>query len=157
MAVRLRQRSSSIESGATARRSTPATSYIPTCRGCGRYWQASPSACAGPTAARLDMLRRATALWRDEEPLQGLTGPWIDGSRQRLRQQWLSAVISRYDLELGHGQHVAMIDELTGLVQRNPTVEPLAGQLMIALHRSGRHCEALDTYQRTRAALIEIG
>ncbi len=106
-------------------------------------------------AARLDMLRRATALWRDEEPLQGLTGPWIDGSRQRLRQQWLSAVISRYDLELGHGQHVAMIDELTGLVQRNPTVEPLAGQLMIALHRSGRHCEALDTYQRTRAALIE--
>jgi DNA-binding SARP family transcriptional activator len=51
-----------------------------------------------------------------------------------------------------------LIVELDALLAQHPTREHLAGQLMLALYRSGRQADALEVYQRTRAHLAgELG
>lgn len=104
--------------------------------------------------ARLRLLRRASNLWQGE-PLGGLDGDWIQRTRDRLHQQWLSVVIDRVKLEMDLGQHATLVTELSDVVSAHPAVEPLVGQLMVALHRCGRHTEALEVFRRTRALMIE--
>ena len=49
--------------------------------------------------------------------------------------------------------HVELVAELDALVRRHPHRERLRGQLMLALYRSGRHAEALESYQAFRRML----
>ncbi|MGK5523305.1 AfsR/SARP family transcriptional regulator, partial [Micromonospora sp. URMC 107] len=46
-----------------------------------------------------------------------------------------------------------VVGELTGLVRRYPLRERLRGQLMLALHRSGRTADGLGVYRDGRAVL----
>ena len=70
----------------------------------------------------------------------------------------LRALECRIDAELQLGRHAELIGELEGLLVETPAREHLAAQLMLALYRSGRQADALDVYQRVRAALAgELG
>ena len=61
----------------------------------------------------------------------------------------------RIDADLATGRHADVVAELEALIGRHPLRERLRGQLMLALYRSGRQAEALETYQAARSALIE--
>lgn len=93
-------------------------------------------------------------LWRGD-PFQGLTCPWLDLTRETMRQQWLAATLERNDVELARGRHADLLPELVSLGQRYPFDERLAGQLILAAYRNGRQAEALEHYQTMRHRLAD--
>jgi DNA-binding SARP family transcriptional activator len=105
------------------------------------------------TAARL--LRDALALWRGA-PLADLAyESFAQAEIARLEESRLEALEHRIDADLALGQSDGLVGELEGLTAEHPHRERLRAQLMLALYRSGRQAEALESYQRTRAALVE--
>ncbi|MEU1244170.1 BTAD domain-containing putative transcriptional regulator [Micromonospora parva] len=105
-------------------------------------------------ATRVRLFRSALALWRGT-PLDGLSGAWTEGTREHLRRRRLKALENCFDLELQLGNHSALVNELSDLVDLHPTVEPLVGQLMLALYRSGRQASALAAFRDTRKLLVD--
>ncbi|GAB2821316.1 AfsR/SARP family transcriptional regulator [Lentzea nigeriaca] len=96
----------------------------------------------------------ALALWRGE-PFAGLHSPWLDSVRDRLSQHKHVAETERAEIALREGRHSEV---LTGLIARaadHPLDERVAGQLMLALHRSGRSAEALESFERLRRTLSD--
>ena len=67
----------------------------------------------------------------------------------------LAAVEERIEAELALGRHTALCAELELLVEEHPLHERLRGQLMLALYRSGRQADALETYRAGRSLLVE--
>ena len=61
----------------------------------------------------------------------------------------------RAQVALALGRHLEVIGDLEPVVAHDPTLESLAGLLMLALYRSGRQADALDVYTRTREVLDE--
>ncbi len=96
----------------------------------------------------------ALALWRGE-PGAGLESPWLDEVRGALRAEHESVLLDRAELKLELGQHAEILPDLTVRAGRNLLDERLAGQLMLALHRSGRQADALRHFQRVRTVLAE--
>lgn len=106
-------------------------------------------------AARL--LHEADALWRGEA-LAGIPGDWARRTRVSLENERLAAVMERVDSDLAAGNEADIAGELSELVHEHPFAERFAEQLMVALYRSGRQAEALDTYRQARRRLIgELG
>jgi DNA-binding SARP family transcriptional activator len=102
-----------------------------------------------------EKLREALALWR-APPLADLAyEPFAQAEIARLEELHLGAVEQRIDADLATGRHADVVAELEALIGRHPLRESLRGQLMLALYRSGRQAEALETYQAARSALIE--
>ncbi|MBL0804348.1 AfsR/SARP family transcriptional regulator, partial [Streptomyces albidoflavus] len=109
-----------------------------------------------PGAAR--QLRSALDLWSGSALADVQTGPLLSMEVRRLEETRLCALDQRIDADLRLGRHREILGELSVLVSRYPTHETLHGQFMLALHRSGRRTEALETYQRLRRALVrELG
>ena len=81
--------------------------------------------------------------------------PFAQEEITRLEELHLGAVEQRIDADLATGRHADVVAELEALIGRHPLRERLRGQLMLALYRSGRQAEALETYQAARSALIE--
>lgn len=105
------------------------------------------------TASR--QLHRALALWRGE-PFADLAGePALRVEIMRLNECRANALEHRFDADLALGLHRELISELTATAARFPFRERFHGQLMLALYRSGRQAEALQTYRAARAALID--
>jgi DNA-binding SARP family transcriptional activator len=98
--------------------------------------------------------RSALRLWQGSA-LAGLTSRVVRAAAIRLEEQRLAATDQCCELELRLGRHDRLIGELTELVAAHPYRERLVGQLMLALHRSGRQAEALETYQRFRTLLAD--
>jgi DNA-binding SARP family transcriptional activator/basic membrane lipoprotein Med (substrate-binding protein (PBP1-ABC) superfamily) len=71
----------------------------------------------------------------------------------RLEELKLRAHEQRFDAELELGRHQAVVGELQVLVGQNPYREHFVAQLMLALYRSGRQAEALETYEQLRRRL----
>ena len=67
----------------------------------------------------------------------------------------MRALSDRIDADLVLGKHVAVIAELERLVAEHPLRERFRSQLMLALYRSGRQAEALETYRVTRGLLVD--
>ena len=100
-------------------------------------------------------LRSALELWRGS-PLADFTyEPFAEPAILQLEELRITAVESRIEADLALGRHGALIGELQALVTEHPLRERLRGQLMLALYRSGRQAEALETYRQGRAALLE--
>ncbi|MFD7480923.1 BTAD domain-containing putative transcriptional regulator [Streptomyces sp. NPDC059837] len=103
------------------------------------------------------LFEKALGLWR-AEPFANLDTPWFSALRETLVRERLAAELDRYDLVLRQGRHGELLAELTTWAEARPMDERLAGQLMLALYRSGRAADALGHYRRTRERLTaELG
>jgi DNA-binding SARP family transcriptional activator len=110
---------------------------------------------AGEHAAAARALGEALGLWRGA-PLADL--PQTHAIRDhavRLDEERLWALEHRIDADLALGRHERLVPELQELVGEHPLRERLRAQLMIALYRSGRQAEALESYRGGRALLVE--
>jgi DNA-binding SARP family transcriptional activator/pimeloyl-ACP methyl ester carboxylesterase len=101
------------------------------------------------------LLREADDLWRGDAYAELGGAMALTTEVHRLHELRLTAIEARVDTELVLGAHSALVPELEALVDSHPLREGLRGQLMTALHRSGRQAEALRVYQRTRHVLGE--
>lgn len=116
--------------------------------------RAKISGMQGDPAEAAALLRSALALWRGRA-LEGCGGRVIEAAAARLDQERLTAMEQCFELELQLGRHDALVAELAELVAAHPLRERLVGQLMLALHRSGRQAEALETFRRLRCDLAD--
>lgn len=107
---------------------------------------------AGRPAEAAAALRCSVELWRGPALADG-TDPLSRAEADHLEELRLAAVADRLRAELDLGRHDELIGELTGLVRRYPLREALRGQLMLALHRSGRTADGLRVYREGRAEL----
>jgi len=112
----------------------------------------------GESSAAARTLRDALVLWRGA-PLTELADtmsalPEI----ARLEELRLAALEERIGADLELGRHAALVSELERLVREEPLREGLRSRLMLALYRSGRQADALETYRQGRQALrSELG
>ncbi|RSS39421.1 AfsR/SARP family transcriptional regulator [Streptomyces sp. WAC08241] len=123
-------------------------------------WQFERAAGAGYRAMEAGDLSRAAlrlgealALWRGDPYAGVAAGPRLRREIERLEASRLSVLDQWLEAQLGLGRHAELVPELTGLVARYRTNEPLHAHLMAALLRCGRHDEALTAYERLRLAL----
>jgi DNA-binding SARP family transcriptional activator len=102
----------------------------------------------------LAMTDEALGLWRGEA-LAGLDTPWVNATREGLVRERFAAEADRIDLALAQGGHCALLAELHARMAAHPLDERVAGQLMLALCRSGQQAEALGCYNVIRRRLAE--
>ncbi|HWM01803.1 MAG TPA: BTAD domain-containing putative transcriptional regulator [Actinophytocola sp.] len=105
--------------------------------------------------ALLGMFDDAIALWRGEPLSDFTTEHWAIAEATRLTELRLAAVTERAQVALALGRHREVAADLEPVVAEDPTLESVAGLLMVALYRSGRQADALEVYTRTRALLDE--
>ncbi|MFE9460539.1 BTAD domain-containing putative transcriptional regulator [Streptomyces californicus] len=116
--------------------------------------EAAVTAAEGRTDWAIGLLRTAESMWRGE-PLTECPGEWASSVRARLVEDYRHVREERIRLELELGRHADLIGELRELAAESPLSEGVVGSLMLALHRSGRHGEALEQYRTTHARLRE--
>ncbi len=113
---------------------------------------------AGDPRRAADVLGQALALWRGPALSDVTPSALVRTEIDRLTEAWLTAWETRVDADLECGRHFTLIGELQRHVEEHPLRERPWRQLMLALHRTGRRAEALQTYQRLRQTLVdEIG
>jgi DNA-binding SARP family transcriptional activator len=101
------------------------------------------------------LLSQALSLWRGHALADVGAGGILSAQVTRLEEKRLRALELRLDADLALGRHQTLISELKALTPEHPLHEGFHAKLMIALHRSGRRCEALEIYRRLRGVLIE--
>jgi YVTN family beta-propeller protein len=110
---------------------------------------------AGDAASADRRLGEALALWRGEPLADFAYERFAQGEIARLGQARLAALEDRIDARLALGEHARMVGELEALVREHPLRERLVGQLMVALYRSGRQADALESYRVARRRLVD--
>ncbi|WUC63547.1 tetratricopeptide repeat protein [Streptomyces sp. NBC_00539] len=108
----------------------------------------------GATAEAAELLRSAGELWQGD-CLSGVSSETLRSKALQLDEERLTAAETRIDLELALGRHHQLVGEIQLLVRVHPLRERLRGQLMLALFRSGRQAEALESYRVGRELLVE--
>ncbi len=109
----------------------------------------------GDVPAAADAVASALALWRGSA-LQGLTGTaWFSAEARRLETLHVDALEEDFEVRLALGEHREVTPELRSALANNPFRERLWGQLMVALYRSGRQADALETFQEARRVLAD--
>ena len=107
-----------------------------------------------PTAASA-LLGEALGLWRGAAIEDFGDESFAQVEIARLEELRLEAMADRIDADLKLGESSSLVSELEPLVRSHPLNERFVGQLMVALHESGRTAEALAAYERTRRTLSE--
>jgi len=111
----------------------------------------------GDLTAAAKTLAAALRVWRGPA-LHGMETPRLLAAARRLDGSRLAAREQLADLELRLGHHHEVVGELFDLVEAHPWREGAVGLQMLALYRSGRRREALETYDRTHHLLTtELG
>jgi DNA-binding SARP family transcriptional activator/class 3 adenylate cyclase len=111
----------------------------------------------GNPAEAAELLTDAVALWRGPA-LAEFSEPFARHESARLEELRLAALEWRVEADLALGRHGDVVGELETLIGRHPLRERLRAQHMLALYRSGRHAEALESYRTFRQALdVELG
>jgi DNA-binding SARP family transcriptional activator len=113
---------------------------------------------SGDFAGAAENFRAALALWRGT-PLADVAAPALHlvqvPQLAELRSQTLEW---RVDADLELGRYAQLVPELCTLVADEPLRERFRAQLMLALHRCGRHAAALDVYRGAHRVLAaELG
>ena len=111
----------------------------------------------GDLAAAAVSFDAALRLWQGAA-LAGIGGPCAQIVRAGLGEQRLTAIEERIEVILALGRHAEAAQQLVELVREHPLRERFAGQLMLALYRSGRQAEALNAFAAARRVLVgELG
>uniref|UniRef100_UPI003F495469 AfsR/SARP family transcriptional regulator n=1 Tax=Nonomuraea bangladeshensis TaxID=404385 RepID=UPI003F495469 len=120
--------------------------------------RAARAAREGAIIQEADLLRQALSLWRGPV-LANVPSETIHRDHvPSLTEKHIGVLERWFDLCLQLGSHGTIITELSAATNAHPLRERLWAQLMLALYRSGRQAEALESY-RTVAALLreELG
>jgi DNA-binding SARP family transcriptional activator/WD40 repeat protein len=116
--------------------------------------QARAALASDPRRAQ-HLAQQARKQWTGE-PLGDLaTHDQLVAQRRRLDQLWLDLIELEVDADLGAGDTAHAVEQLESLVLDRPDHEPFWARLMTAYYRLGRQSDALDTFQRARAALLD--
>ncbi len=110
---------------------------------------------AGAPERAVSAYREALDLWTGRALANIRDHPSAEAWAITLDRQWLACTIASLEVELQVGNSEEVLPRLLTLVVDHPTEERFWEQLMTALYRTGRQAEALATYQRARAALVE--
>jgi predicted ATPase/DNA-binding SARP family transcriptional activator len=110
---------------------------------------------AGRHARAATLLAEALSLWRGPALADFAYDAFAQGEIGRLEELRLAAVEDRVDANLACGRAAELVPELEAIVEQHPLRERLCGQLMLALYRSGRQADALETYQTARETLVD--
>ena len=107
----------------------------------------------GDHAGAVPLLRKALDTWR-EPPLADLPAdPQLDQLAAHLAQERRVARQRWIDAKLALGDHEELISVIRDSTAEDPLNEHLWAQLVLALYRSGRQAEALDTFGQIRDVL----
>lgn len=101
------------------------------------------------------VLRQALGVWRGPALADFAYEPFAHAEIARLEESRLAALEDRIDADLASGEHARIVGELEALVREHPLRERLCEQLMLALYRSGRQADALQTYREARRELLD--
>jgi len=110
---------------------------------------------AGGAAEAVQVLDQAMMLWRGPPLADFRYEPFAQAEIARLEELQLACLEERNEAHLALGSAGALTAELGRMVADHPLRERLRSQLMLALYRSGRQTEALETYREFRNALRE--
>ena len=110
---------------------------------------------AGAAAEAVQLLDQAISLWRGPPLADFRYEPFAQAEIARLEELQLACFEERNEARLALGPPGALTAELGRMVADYPLRERLRGQLMLALYRSGRQTEALETYREFRSVLAE--
>ena len=110
---------------------------------------------ASEPVRRAALLDDALALWRGEPLAEFRYEAFAREEIARLEEFHLTLVEERAEAKLAIGAHAEVVSELEALVHANPLRERLRAQLMLALYRSGRQAQALESYREGRDLLVE--
>ncbi|MFG1607769.1 BTAD domain-containing putative transcriptional regulator [Actinoplanes sp. NPDC049265] len=108
---------------------------------------------ADPVTA-LELLRTARGWWRGE-PLDGLTGRWVERTRDAYGERYLAATVAWGRAELRAGRPLAVLGPLTELAVDHPLTEPLADVVIRAYAAADRPADALAYYAEFRRRLAD--
>jgi class 3 adenylate cyclase len=110
---------------------------------------------AGAAAEAVQLLDQAMSLWRGPPLADFRYEPFAQTEIARLEELQLACLEERNEARLALGSPAALTAELGRMVTDHPLRERLRGQLMLALYRSGRQTEALETYREFRGVITE--
>jgi SARP family transcriptional regulator, regulator of embCAB operon len=110
---------------------------------------------AGDHLKASQLLSEALTLWRGAALADVTTGPLLSIEALRLEENRLGDMHLRIQADLCLGRHHQLLGELATLCARHPTMENFCEQHMVALHRSGRRCQALEAYHRLRSTMVD--
>ena len=103
----------------------------------------------------LRLLTEALTLWRGPALVDIPSESLHRDVAPRLEEQRLHALERRIDTDLALGRHAELVGELTAMTTEHRLRERFWHQLMLALYRSHRQSDALESYSRLRALLID--
>lgn len=104
-------------------------------------------------AAAAARFEQALDLWRGPALDNVQVGPIVAGFLKRLTETHIECTETLIDVQLELGRHQELIGRLRSLVDEFPLRETFYRQLMLALYRSDRKCDALDIYESARCVL----
>jgi predicted ATPase/DNA-binding SARP family transcriptional activator len=100
-------------------------------------------------------LRTALDLWRGDPLPEHRFDEFAQREIERLHELHLEAIEERLAAELANGASADLVSELRALVAEYPLRERLRAQLMVALYRTGRQAEALETMREGRELMVD--
>jgi predicted ATPase/DNA-binding SARP family transcriptional activator len=110
---------------------------------------------SGDQLAAGQRLRQALELCRGTPLADFIYEPFAQAEIARLEEARMTVLEDRIDADLACGRHNQLGAELAALIREQPRRERLRAQLMLALYRSGRQADALESYRSARHELVD--
>ncbi|HEX6230426.1 MAG TPA: BTAD domain-containing putative transcriptional regulator [Actinomycetota bacterium] len=109
----------------------------------------------GDPVAAADRLRAALELWRGPALSEFAYEEFAQAEIRRLTELRIAAHEELAAAELDAGRPMQALSAVQAAIREDPLRERLHALLMLALYRTGRHAEALRTYEGFRSQLAE--